>query len=172
MKDIILEGKVSSMNQTIFLWRFFDSSAETKRAQIPLPLCITVQIKGGKIFERQLFGGGGRKVGDHLEVAPALVAHLYPDFVAPAVRVQDAERGRVLIPAMDAPEPVEAPVPAALPAAQVPGLFVALQLAEGGGSAAQVTAAFLPRACAVEKGRPFPAPGPECGFERILSNRP
>src|SRR3972149_5712763 len=92
------------------------------RAQISLPLRESIQVQGGKIQNRNLFGGGGRKAGDHLDIAPALVAHLHPFTLPPAFRVKNAEPAGVLVPAINAPDPAMEPVRAARTASQVPGL--------------------------------------------------
>ena len=89
-----------------------------------MPLRESIQVNGGTIRNRKLFGGCGRRAGDHLDIAPALVAHLHSFTLPPAFRVKIAEPAGFLVPAINAPEPAMEPVRASLAASQVPGLPV------------------------------------------------
>jgi hypothetical protein len=64
-------------------------------------LCEEIQVKGGEVLDRQFFGRGGGKAGNHFKIAMALVAHLHPDILAPAFRGKDAEKGGVLVAAVN-----------------------------------------------------------------------
>ena len=71
------------------------------RAPVASLLREAVQVKGGEVLDRHFFGRAGGKAGNHLEIAMALVAHLHPDVLAPSFRVKDAEKGGVLVSAVN-----------------------------------------------------------------------